>query len=170
MLQVIISPLGRSTKLETEADDHGGDLRVVMSSKSTARGARRMKPERVMELHLLRSLPTGCNLSHSPRSLYLSSSLICPFSLFQTSFPPHAHPSASLLLTLLISFQRMHFRFHLTPLPHLYLHQTNFLTSSSTDAFSYHPCLPRFFPHSLFSPSAVAIPRDVEKEVSFVTT
>lgn len=51
--QVLISPLGRSTKLETEADDRGGDLHSVVCSKSTpARGTRRQKPERVMELHL----------------------------------------------------------------------------------------------------------------------
>ena len=39
--QVLISPLGRSTKLETEADDHGGDLHSVVGSKSTPPGGTR---------------------------------------------------------------------------------------------------------------------------------
>lgn len=51
-LQVLISPLGRSTKLETGQNGRGGDLHSVVGSKSTlARGTGRLKPE-MIEIHL----------------------------------------------------------------------------------------------------------------------
>lgn len=130
--QVLISPPGGSTKLETEADNHGGDLHSALGSKSTpTRGTRRLKPERVMELHKLPLHLKPHHLSHSPQSVDLSSPLICHFSLhIPTSqlFFFHMQAPLARLLTLLISFQCFYLRFHLTPLPQLSLHQPNFLS------------------------------------------
>ena len=120
--QVLIPPLGRSTKPETEADGRGGDPDLNSGSKSTpARGTRRLRPERVM----------GPLYLQPP--VDLSTSSICPFS---NHFPPHAHllrkspPQCTCL------------GFHLIPLPQLSLHQPQFSHSIIGSGRSRLPCLP----------------------------
>lgn len=106
--QVLISPLGGSRKLETEADDYGGDLHSVVGSKSTpARGTRR----------LITTPSIGCNRFHSTQSVDLPSYLICPFS-FYFPIPPSIF---SFTCPPLISFQCFYLRFSFnsfsSPLP-----------------------------------------------------
>lgn len=158
--QVLISPLGRSSKLGTEANDRGGDLHSVVGSKSTpAGGKRRMKLKKVMELLLLLAV-THPNLSTF--LLSFSTFSFHTFPLLAFSFSHSTYAVSASFLALLIAFHCF-CRFHLTASPHPSLHQPNFLSLSLTVAFS-------LLPHPLFSPPTGTISRDQKKEVSFVTT
>lgn len=118
-----------------EADDRGGYLHSVVGSKSTpARGTRRMKQEKRIALQLLLAVTY-------PYFVDLSSPLISLFPpYFSTSWPLPFYIPAS-FLPLPITFQCF-CRFHLTALPHLCLHQPNFLSFSLTVAFSLFPSPP----------------------------
>lgn len=170
-LQVLISSRrGRSTKLGMEADDRRGDLHSLVGSKSTAaRGTWRLKPVRVMELPCstppsavtrptqpdpMTSLPLNLPL-YSPLPYILFSFVCTP--LWQVPSLSSSHSCASTL--------------DFIKLPHLISPSSNpIFSSSATVAFPPHLGFPRFLTHPPSTPPAGTIPRDTEKEVSFVTT
>lgn len=133
--QVLISPLGRRTKVETEADICGKYLHSVVGSKLTpARGTMRLKQEGVMELlpPLAATRPTHLNhsspLKISPFLLYNP-----PFNLFSLQ----DSPASSSNLT--------------DPGKHF-----SYLTSHSTNPFSQFVVNSCLFPLSTFSSSSTS--------------
>lgn len=132
-----------------EADDRGGYLHSVVGSKSTpARGTRRMKQEKSTPT------PVGSNLPLFRWPLFSFNLPLFP-PYFSTSWPLPFYIPAS-FLPLPITFQCF-CRFHLTALPHLCLHQPNFLSFSLTVAFSLFP-----FPFSPILSSHLLLAKSLE--------